>query len=286
MKLHSWHEARGDAVSFHEPDPDRVYISIIFKKNRHLAKSVALMYPNAEVVPGGPGHDPSTILPPDVERCRPSGEIYPEDGYSYGRVTSGCVRKCHFCMVPIQEPLGIRYIQHPSMFHRPGTTLRIFDDNILALPKAWKDFHDYAFDYNVKVHIEYLDIRFITDTTAKELMELHHDRGEVWFAFDFAKTERYVRRGVERLNDAGFAGYRLRFNVYCHDENAVPEARERWRILRELKVDPFLMVNDDNITPRLARLRRRCTRPAIWRGADVDLLFDLETTNDTELKVA
>jgi len=36
MKLSSWHKARGDLVGFNVIDPDLIYASVVFKKNRHL----------------------------------------------------------------------------------------------------------------------------------------------------------------------------------------------------------------------------------------------------------
>lgn len=277
MKLAAHHKAQGDDVSASMVDPDLIYVSIIFSWNRYKADSIKFMHPGVKVIRGGPGYDPSIKLPSDIEKTPPDRSFYESDGYTYGRITSGCPRRCHFCTVHIQEPDGIRYIQHPKDIWIQGTTLRIFDDNILANHDAWNDLYQWALEKDVRLHIEYLDIRLITPKIADQLRQLKHDNNALWFAFDFTRIEKAVRRGVATLQDAGFKGRSLRFFLYCHDEEAVEDAKYRWKVLIELGCEPFLMVNVFNRTKRLGRLQRRCTRPAAWRGADVDKLFNLDT---------
>lgn len=284
MKLSAYHKARGDEVSMSMSEPDRIYISVVFSWNSHIPKSIKFIHPNAEIVAGGPGYDPQIRLPEDIEATPPDRSIYPPDGYTYGRVTTGCPRKCPFCMVHIQEPNGIRYIQHPRDIWIPGTILRLFDDNILAHTEAWNDLVNWATENDVRLRLEYLDIRLVTPENAAQLHTLKHDNSLIYLAFDTTGIEKAVRRGVGLLVEAGFRPAQLRFLVYCHDEEAVPDAKYRWSVLRELGCEPFLMVNTEARTPALKRLARRCARPAIWRNADIDKLFDLKIRPNMDIR--
>jgi len=55
MKLSAWHKARGDEVGFNVSEPDIVYASVIFKKNRHRTDGLKIWYPGAEIHIGGSG---------------------------------------------------------------------------------------------------------------------------------------------------------------------------------------------------------------------------------------
>jgi len=271
MKICAYHKARGDVVGFNIRDPDIVYISIIFTKNRHRCHAEWL-YPNAKIIVGGPGYDPAVRLPPEIESTPPDQNLY-SSPYSIGRVTSGCIRHCSFCMVPLMEPDGVRYIQPVKDIWKPGTILRLLDDNILALPEAWEEVYQFCrYNRRVKLHMEYFDIRLMTPRIAAQLRELVHDRG-LWFSYDFTAIEPAVRAGVAMLKDAGFPGTSIHFFVYLHDEAMIPDARQRWAILRELDVEGFVMSNADHRTDRIKRITRLGTRPAAWRGMTAEELF-------------
>lgn len=49
MKISAYHKARGDEVGFNISDPDKIYASVIFKKNRHHVDGLRMFYPNAEL---------------------------------------------------------------------------------------------------------------------------------------------------------------------------------------------------------------------------------------------
>ena len=63
MKISAYHKSIGDTVGFDVEDPDKVYCSIIFKKNRHLADGLRFIYPDAELDIGGSGYDLKKVLP-------------------------------------------------------------------------------------------------------------------------------------------------------------------------------------------------------------------------------
>jgi hypothetical protein len=273
MKYSTHFKSKGYEVGFKVGEPDIIVASILFKKNRAIPLSWPHFYPTAkEYVLGGPGYGPTIMLPPEVERCRPDYTLYQDFKDSIGRVTIGCPRDCYFCVVPSMG--GVRYVQPVRDFYEKGTC-RILDDNILALPGAFEETANWLIGGGIKVHWDGLDIRHINEQNASLIAEMKHDGGP-FFAFDMLECESEVRRGVQYLTDAGMRSNSLRFYVYLHDEANIPSAMERWRILRELKVEPFLMVNADDITPRLRRIRRFGCRPAVWRAMSPEQVFDMD----------
>ena len=271
MKLSAYHKAKGDKVGFGVDNPDLVYVSIIFPENRNACAMIPFQYPDAKLVKGGPGWEATAKLPEEVERTPPDQDLY-NSKFSIGRVTSGCPRKCSFCVVNKLEPEGIRYIQPPADIWKEGTILRLLDDNIFALPKAFDDVYEFCTEHKITLHAEYFDIRLLTPTFAKQLKDLKHDTG-IWFSYDLTGIEKSVRAGVKMLEGAGINLHSVHFFLYLHDEEMIPDAQYRWGVLRELGVEPFLMVNKDNLTRRLKRVRRRGCRPAIWRNLTTEEVF-------------
>ena len=273
MKIYTYHKARGDIIGFNVDDPDIIYISILFSKNKWMANGPRMEYPNAKIIVGGPGYDPTVKLPYEIEGCAPDHNLYPNSKYSFGRVTSGCPRKCPWCIVPKLEPNGIRFIQNPKDIWKKGTILRLLDDNILASPEHFWMIHDFCLENKVKLDFEYLDIRFITPEIARGLKELKHYNG-IWFGFDMKNIEKAVINGIKILKSAGFGDRAIHFLVYCEDENMIPDAMQRWEILRDLKVEPFLMINiDKSNSKRMRRIQQKGQRPGRWRGMSTEEVF-------------
>ena len=84
MKISAYHKAQGDEVGFSVTDPDKVYASVIFKKNRHLVDGLRFYYPDAEIDVGGSGYDLKKILPDEIEAMTPDYSIYPDNTTYYG----------------------------------------------------------------------------------------------------------------------------------------------------------------------------------------------------------
>ena len=92
MKISAWHKAQGDNVGFAIENPDKVYISCVFKKNAGQAKGIARFYPSAEIDIGGSGIDLKKGLPEEIEMIKPDYDLYPST-YSQDYTTRGCGRK-------------------------------------------------------------------------------------------------------------------------------------------------------------------------------------------------
>jgi len=96
MKLSAWHKQKGDLVGFDIQDPDQVYVSVVFSKNKSQAAGLTTMFPNSMISFGGPGWDLQNFLPEEIEKIKPDYDLYPSE-YSQGYTTRGCIRKCPFC---------------------------------------------------------------------------------------------------------------------------------------------------------------------------------------------
>jgi hypothetical protein len=272
MKIAAYHKAKGDVVGTGVSEPDLIYISIVFSWNKWMATSIPSMHPGVKILVGGPGYDPVIRLPHEIEIMPPDHSLYPDSQYAVGRVTSGCIRYCHFCIVPKLEPEGIRYIQSPSQIWDGHRILRLLDDNILAHPKAFEEVYSFCVQNKVILHMEYWDVRLINKHNAPKIVEMKHDTG-IWFSWDMTKDEKQIQKGIESLLATGVPPSKLKCFLYIHDESQIVDGMYRWRILREYKVEPFLMVNMDNQTPRLKAIHRRGCRPAIWRGLTPEEVF-------------
>ena len=275
MKVSAWHKAQGDNVGFNVGKPDMIYASILFSKNRHLAEAWATLYPDTPLFVGGPGYEPTVRLPPEIECMPPDQNLY-SSKYSIGRVTSGCPRKCYFCIVPKLEPDGIRYIQHPKHIWKRGTILRLLDDNILADKKAFDEICDFCKENDVTIRFEYLDARLLRKEHTLRLKELRHEGGYLHFSWDMTGDEKLIRKAFDILCDAGWRLSATQWLIYLHDEKSIPDAAYRFETIRSLGGEPFLMINNEGRTKKLRKIARRGCRPAIWRKMKTGEVFGMD----------
>lgn len=161
---------------------------------------------------------PIANLVPDYEILkRVSKQYTPENAY-FARVTTGCIRKCPFCAVPILEP-NFSYLQDLTSqvnqikkLYGEKRDLVILDNNILALENfsevideivtlgfgkgAKLNGHKRNVDFN-----QGIDVRLINPENARMLGKLAIN--PVRLAFDNLQTEKSYRRGVKYLAQAG-----------------------------------------------------------------------------------
>ena len=265
MHISTWKKKLGNIVGFNIAEPDEVYASCIFKKNRHLVDGLKFYYPNAEIDIGGGGIDLSKKLPEEVDKMMPDYSIYPGCDYDLGFTSRGCNRRCYFCVVPKKE--GRFHInQHPSEFHDPSHKKIVLMDNNILFDKDWFiEVTDWIKDNGMKVDFNQgLDIRLMDRDIAKRLAEL---RPIDWwhFAFDSMDYKDEVIAGIKMLKEAGVdVRHRSNWYVYLHNEEYCEDALERCNILRSMDALPYIMVNRD--APRTQNMTdlKRWTRPQIF----------------------
>ena len=268
MKLSAYHKNQGDDVGFHVEDPDKIYVSVVFKKNKQFAGGIPMLYPDAEVVYGGSGWDLHVKLPDEIEYIKPDYDLYDMD-YSIGFTTRGCIRNCYFCIVPEKEGM-IRFNQHPREFWDPShKTIIFYDNNILAKPKWFFELSDWIIGHDLKVDFNQgLDVRLLTDEMAERLKEMKPTH--TWkFAFDDMALKDEVITGIKKLQTAGIdTKNNTSFYVYCHDDSMYQDTLNRCNILRDNRTSSFVMFNiDKKKSKRIIKLQRWANRRwAYWAG--------------------
>lgn len=276
MKISAYHKSVGDEVGFHISDPDKVYASVIFKKNKHLVDGLKFLYPDAELDIGGSGYDLTKKLPDQIESMSPDYDLYPECDRFYGFTTRGCIRNCPFCIVPSKE--GKFRIVYKTTFDalynitggysRRYNKIEFLDNNILAKP-YW--FYRLCKAIEGKFLVDFnqgLDIRLVDDEIAQHLSRLKPIN--CWkFAFDNINYKESVLKGIEILNANGVnVRTKVMFYVYVHNDDSFDDALERCRILKKHGATPYIMLNQDvKHTKRMKDLKRWC-RPWIFWSID------------------
>lgn len=252
MKISAWHRSQGDEVKFYEPlfdDPDICYMSKIFDFTPDYQFT-----PDCEVIRGGTGYDLHAKLDfPDYDRIMPDYSLYQCD-YAIGRFTRGCPNNCPWCVVPKMDGNEVRHVADLSDFWSGQDTVRLLDDNIMA------DSDEFARDCEqlsrASVHViwDALDIRLVTEETAKALASVK-TKGRIHFSWDGGLQDGSIERGVRLLEKHGIRPYRLMFYVLVGFNTTREYDLFRIYTLRDLGADPFVMPFDktDEYQRRLAR---------------------------------
>ena len=241
MQISAYHKTQGDITGFDITNPDKVYISCVFKKNADQARGVSTFYPNSEIVMGGSGIDLSIHLPTEIAKIKPDYDLYPSE-YSMGFTTRGCIRNCPFCIVPKKEGKLHRW-QHVSEFHDDRFDTVILLDNNITADKDWFfDNTDWILDKKLKFNpIQGMDIRILTEEIAERL-KLMKWAGPIHFAFDNLKDEKPVLAGIEMLKNAGInVRSNVSFYVLTGFNTTIEEDIYRCNLLKQNNTNAFVM---------------------------------------------
>ena len=278
MKISAYHKAIGDIVGFNVEDPDKVYCSIIFKKNRHMADGLRFLYPNADIDIGGSGYDLKKTLPEYIESMTPDYTIYPDNKSYYGFTSRGCIRHCSFCIVHDKEG-GFRRIfgdvdsaLKSIMGNHELTEMTFLDNNILADRDWFIELCNTLHLRFPKMKVDFnqgLDIRLIDDESARALSKLRPITK--WkFAFDMISYKDKVTKGIEILNRYIKVRSMVLFYVYVDGDYQIPDAVARCRILKENGATAYAMLNLDVEHTKRMKTFKRWTRPWLFWSCDFD----------------
>ena len=266
MKLSAYLKEQGDKVGFDIEDPDLVYVSVIFQRNKAQARGLRQMFPEAEVQLGGPGMFPDCGIIGPAETMKPDYDLYPS-AYSQGFTTRGCIRKCPFCLVPKMEG-KIHEVQLPEEFHDDRfRNCMLMDNNLLGASRNWIwQVLQWFTDTGVGMLDHGFDARLLNVEWAGMLKDIKHPKG-IRFAWDNMKDEGAVIEAIRLLKDTGFNLKRdISFYVLAGYNTTFEQDLYRCNRLREMGVNAFVMRyhKRDRMLNKLAKWANR--RWAYWSG--------------------
>ena len=304
MKISAWAKQKGDEVFLNETEiePDIIWFSAIFTWNRDNAYTSMAMFhvrfPHAEIRYGGTCFDWGRLgnrieLPDEIENMLPDYSLYSDDR-AVGYCQRGCNRKCGFCDVWKKEG---RISDNPFMpLHSwvPGNFRKaLLLDNDIALTdrKTHDSVFQEAHDMGVKLSLtQGYDIRtigygddgierakFLYDNKPYNLNFTSH---MLYFSWDMKQYEPMVRKGIERLLDAGFKGRELTCYVLAGFDHKAKKPRKyradddlyRVEVLwKEYGVLPYVMAyNNDKSDPMIRALVRWANKKEILKSIDFE----------------
>lgn len=302
MKISAYHKNMGDKISLivlgknikgdniKYSHPNKVYMSVIFKKSKFLAENVVssfkMTYSNIESIDiGGSGCNLNKKLSDEIEYIKPDYNLYRNCDSSYGFTTRGCNRSCKFCIVPKKEGL-FRIWQHPSRFYDERFNKITFFDNNILFDKEWfVEVCNFCIDRNLKVWFNQgLDIRLLDENDVELLMKLK--RVEMFeFAWDDIKLESVVEQKIQMLKDCGMnTRQHVQFYVYVDSDDEFESGLYRCNKLKEWKVNAFVMFNIDRPrTQRIQNLMRWANRKHYFWKLSYDEYSGVEEKNQSKL---
>lgn len=251
----------------------KVFISSIFVIN----KKVIEVRNCKEVYRGGTGHDefkPDKGLPDEIEHLFPDYSLYPDNEYSMGFLTRGCIRNCGFCFIPQKEG-GLKLHSPLEKFYDPNLPkIMLLDNNFLALPtKKCIELLNQLKKTGKKITFKQgLDFRLLTPEKAKLLSELNYD-GEYIFAFDNPKDIEIIKKNLKiwkpLVND-----WQTKFYVLVGFASDLKEDLKRVYFLRENKCLPYIMRHTNCYTsefkPFYTDLASWCNQPGLFKNMSFD----------------
>jgi hypothetical protein len=175
-KVELYHQELGDEVIWDMPlmreVADKIYVSCIFDENKDKCKEWEGI---ADI--GGTGYSLTKVLPPEIEVMKPKINI--------GFTSRGCVRRCPYCVVPIKEGLSHKVGDIYDFWDGLAKEITILDPNILSLPTHFREICGQIKKESLRVDFNAgLDVRFLTDETAKILKSIKRKDGYSKFAWD------------------------------------------------------------------------------------------------------
>lgn len=265
MKISAYHKSKGDIVGFKLSNPDRVYCSIVFTKNKGRALNRRLS--DVEFIFGGSGYSLTKVLPYDIEMLKPDYDLYPSE-YMLGFTSRGCNRNCYFCIVPQKEGEFIIW-QHPREFYDERfDTVKLLDNNILFNKEWFKQVATWYLDHNIKVDMtQGYDIRLLDDKSLDLILQVK-SKDVLKFAFDDTKLEGIVKDKIQLLKDYDVNTKNdVAFYCYCHDDKMHDDALYRANVLRSLNVNADIMFNCEMPkTQRIKALMKWSWRKPLYWG--------------------
>lgn len=277
MQMSTYWRGKGATTELLEPNdilrgqslfrpPDKIHGAVVFDCNKPTAEKLQHWY-GVEI--GGSGWDLTSRLIPQIEGMYPDYSLYPQltKNTAYGFLTRGCPRNCPFCIVGKKEGLESRQVADLDQFWRGQKYIKLLDPNLLACAdheqllqqliesKSWIDF------------TQGLDARLLNPDNIKLLSQIKTKM--IHFAWDDANDD-ITPKQIERFKAAtGLDRRKLRCYVLTNYNSTIEQDLYRIYRLREMGVDPYVMIYDKPQAPKQVRyLQRWVNNILIWRTVD------------------
>lgn len=233
MKLSAFHKNKKDEVSFASAGSyDILYYSKVFTFTKEPTN---FLITAKQTIKAGSGYKNNLILPDEVEHILPDYSLYNAE-HAYGFLTRGCLRKCPWCVVPSKEG-ELRPNADISEFIGDFSTAILMDNNVLAHPFGLSQIEK-IIDKKIKIDFNQgLDARIIADNEdiAKLLGKVKWLR-PLRMACDTKGQMDSIEKATALLRKHGATPRQYFVYVLVKD---IPDALERVKFLKELKLDPF-----------------------------------------------
>lgn len=211
-----------------------VHISVVFSWNLPDARKKILCLPKKmKVLIGGPAVYANPNYLSDIAGIGKQANALIHHNPDATFTTKGCIRNCPFCIVPKIEG---KLIELADKEWKPNKI--VCDNNLLAASQTHFDHViDRLKESRIKgIDFQGIDARVMTEHHAQRLAELPNV--VLHFAWDHIKEEKYVRRAITHLSDAGIKPKNMRVYVLFGYKDTPEEALYRLQEIKNLGIMP------------------------------------------------
>lgn len=264
MKISSYYKSLGEEVEFVKANKvyKKIYASAIFTKSKHECEKLKSIYGDLIDI-GGTGWNLHKVLDNEIEHITPDYNLYTAKKIAsrmrgigtkehklkkaneivsagMGFTSRGCVRSCGFCFVPKKEGNFHQVSEIKDLLNPKSNILILHDNNLTADPYCIPKLHEIR-DRKLIVDINQgCDVRLVNVDIAKALSEVKHLRS-LHYAWDLMGFENQVMEGIKTLSKY-IKPYKHMCFILVGYNTDFKEDMYRFKKLREMKVDPFVMV--------------------------------------------
>ena len=243
MKISSWHKKQGHEVEHYLPLAHHLYDKIYASKIFDFSDGSDIQ---PDMITGGTGIDLKISLPNEIEEMDPDYILY-NYPHNIGFAQRGCRFSCSFCVVPQKEgkPKSVNTIAK-LWTQRSSNFLVLLDNDFFGNPE-WADRIKEIKELDLKVNFSQgLNIRIISKKQAQALASvkfrnLKNTSKQVTFAWDQIDDEKVIKRGFQRVVDAGIKPYQMQFYVLIGYDTTPEEDLHRVMMLKDWGCDPYAM---------------------------------------------
>lgn len=278
MKLSTYYKNLGEDVEFVQQgkEYEKIFASAIFTKSKNECEKLIEHYRD-KIEIGGTGWNMHKVLDKEIEYSKPDYNLYSAEEIAsrmkgimtkgrklqkateivnagMGFTSRGCIRECGFCFVPKKEGKFRNVAEIKDLINPKSNILILHDNNLTADPNCIDKLHEIR-DRKLIIDINQgCDVRLVNDDIAKALGEVKHLRS-LHYAWDLMGFEKQVMEGIKTLSNH-IKPYRHMCFVLVGFNTTFEEDMYRFRKLRELNVDPFIMIYNQKEDRRLKHFAR------------------------------